>query len=243
MKTLTKFIYAAFALFALACFAISPTAQAVTPAPDGGYPGANTAEGDFSLNNLTSGLGNTALGYGALLLITTGNYNTATGAGALNLNTGIQNTATGYNALQANTTGNNSTAVGYIALSHNNGLGGNTAVGALALTNNTSGYENVATGFGALSSNTTAFGISLPESMHSVSILPARSTRLLAMRRWLAIQLAVSILHWAGAQVMALQRAITILISAIRALLVNRARFVWAISHNKPMPISLAFKV
>jgi len=29
----------------LACFALSPRAQAVTPAPDGGYPGFNTAEG------------------------------------------------------------------------------------------------------------------------------------------------------------------------------------------------------
>ena len=39
----------------LAWFAFSPKARAVTPAPDGGYPGNNTAEGDFALNSLTSG--------------------------------------------------------------------------------------------------------------------------------------------------------------------------------------------
>ena len=33
--------------FGLACFGLSPAARAVTPAPDGGYPGENTAEGDF----------------------------------------------------------------------------------------------------------------------------------------------------------------------------------------------------
>src|SRR5437660_8438081 len=31
---------------ALACFALSPTVRAVTPAPDGGYPSGNTAEGE-----------------------------------------------------------------------------------------------------------------------------------------------------------------------------------------------------
>ena len=47
---------------ALACFAISPMAQAVVPAPDGGYPGGNTAEGQNSLLSLTSGTYNTAVG-------------------------------------------------------------------------------------------------------------------------------------------------------------------------------------
>ena len=54
MKTITKFIYPAFAVFAIACFALSPTAQAVTPAPDGGYPNENTAEGDDALFSLTT---------------------------------------------------------------------------------------------------------------------------------------------------------------------------------------------
>ena len=32
-----------------ACFALSPRAQAVSPAPDGGYPNFNTAEGTKAL--------------------------------------------------------------------------------------------------------------------------------------------------------------------------------------------------
>ena len=51
---------------ALICL-LAPMAQAVTPAPDGGYPGQNTAEGDNALLNLTSGIFNTAVGFQALL--------------------------------------------------------------------------------------------------------------------------------------------------------------------------------
>lgn len=36
--------------------------MAVVPAPDGGYPGFNTAEGQSALLNLTGGVGNTAIG-------------------------------------------------------------------------------------------------------------------------------------------------------------------------------------
>src|SRR4029450_12786756 len=68
---------------ALAWFALSPPAQAVTPPPDGGYPGFNTAEGDFALNSLTTGGHNTATGFSALFSVTTGSNNTATGANAL----------------------------------------------------------------------------------------------------------------------------------------------------------------
>ena len=35
------------------CFALNPKAHAVTPPPDGGYPGGNTAEGFQSLQSLT----------------------------------------------------------------------------------------------------------------------------------------------------------------------------------------------
>src|SRR6266853_2662048 len=89
----------------LACFALSPAPNAfgVSPAPDGGYSGNNTAEGTSALFSLTSGVSNTAVGYQALYHNTTGNYNTAEGFNALFVNTtGAQNTATGYNALTSN---------------------------------------------------------------------------------------------------------------------------------------------
>ena len=41
--------------FLLVCFALVQNAQAVSPAPDGGYPGGNTAEGQNALLSLTSG--------------------------------------------------------------------------------------------------------------------------------------------------------------------------------------------
>src|SRR5438094_9136686 len=64
---------------ALACFAFSPAARAVLPAPDGGYPNFNTAEGDNALSFLTTGENNTAIGFRALYVNTTGSYNTAPG--------------------------------------------------------------------------------------------------------------------------------------------------------------------
>src|ERR1700730_14281007 len=59
---------------ALTCFGLGPAPKAfgVTPAPDGGYPGGNTAEGDNALQNLTTGTYNTAAGLQALYSNTTG---------------------------------------------------------------------------------------------------------------------------------------------------------------------------
>jgi hypothetical protein len=51
---------------AFAFVTLSPTARAVTPAPDGGYPNQNTAEGEDALFNLTTGIDNTAIGFHAL---------------------------------------------------------------------------------------------------------------------------------------------------------------------------------
>jgi hypothetical protein len=65
---------------ALVCFGLSPASKAVNPPPDGGYPGANTTEGNNALLNLTGGTFNTALGFNALLSDTTGSQNTATGS-------------------------------------------------------------------------------------------------------------------------------------------------------------------
>ena len=133
-----------------------PIAQAVSPAPDGGYTGNNTAEGTSALFSLTSGVDNTALGFQALFHANTGRYNTATGFRALFSNTsGQQNTATGLSALLSNTTGNYNTATGVNALYRNTTGGFNTATGRNALFNNTTGANNTANGAQALYSNTT----------------------------------------------------------------------------------------
>jgi hypothetical protein len=140
----------------LASFALLPTAWAVLPAPEGGYPGANTAEGTDALLGNTTGVGNTALGFEALLSNAAGNFNTATGVGALFTNSADRNTATGAGALFTNNGGSRNTADGVLALVNNTGGSDNTAVGDSALFSNTEGHENTALGQGALSSNTTA---------------------------------------------------------------------------------------
>ena len=93
-------------VFLVACFTLSPTAQAQLPPPppDGGYPNDNTAEGTNALFNVTIGTDNTATGATALFSNTTANNNTATGVAALESNTtGSDNTATGAFALRFNT--------------------------------------------------------------------------------------------------------------------------------------------
>ena len=157
---------------ALACFAVSPAAEAVSPPPDGGYPGGNTAEGQNALFGLTTGGFNTAVGFFALDNNITGSFNTALGAGTLFANTvgsntavgagallsntiGFGNTANGAFALVSNTTGLTNVANGYQALFSNTTGGKNTAIGTGALFSNTIGGENTATGLGALAANTT----------------------------------------------------------------------------------------
>jgi hypothetical protein len=161
----------------LACFALLPRAQAVTPellpapAPDGFYTGFNTAEGLNALFNVNTTVGqfNTALGFAALKLDTTGAHNTAIGAQALLNNNGSFNTAVGENALVHNTTGSMNMALGQGALATNktgnfntamgfqalnaNTVDDNTAVGGGALATNSTGGENTATGASALNSN------------------------------------------------------------------------------------------
>jgi trimeric autotransporter adhesin len=142
----------------LACFTVCPVPKAfgVTPAPDGGYAGDNTAEGDFALQSLTSGATNTAVGHAALYSNTTGSGNTVTGYQALFNNiSGEGNTAVGFEALY-NNTANDNTATGIYALTNNTIGSSNTATGAAALTNNKTGNGNTATGFDALLSNTAS---------------------------------------------------------------------------------------
>jgi hypothetical protein len=157
MKTITKFIYPAFATIAFVCFALSPTAQAqLSPTPDGAYLGANTAEGGAgALFSLTSGTNNTALGSSALFSLTTGDQNTAVGAQALKNNRADQITAVGFQALVNNTTGVDNTATGWRALFRNTIGVENAAIGNQALYNNTTGFDNTAAGFQALFRNTT----------------------------------------------------------------------------------------
>ena len=138
----------------LACFALRQSAHAVVPSPDGGYPGANTAEGTDALLSLTTGQNNTAVGINSLSSITTGGRNTAIGAGALRFNNGGENTAVGFQALFNNTTGISNTANGYQALFSNKEGFFNTANGAFALANNRIADNNTATGYGALYRNT-----------------------------------------------------------------------------------------
>ena len=139
---------------ALICFALSPTTQAVVPAPDGGYPGGNTAEGQNALFSLTTGGYNTANGWNSLHTLSSGSFNTGIGAATLFANTGDRNTATGGAALFANTTGTQNTATGVQALFSNTTGGYNTANGYLALYSNTTGIDNTASGIVALYSNT-----------------------------------------------------------------------------------------
>ncbi len=141
----------------IVCFALLPRAQAVVPAPDGGYPGGNTAEGTNALFSLTSGVWNTALGFEALNNDVAGKLNTATGFRALFSDTsGSNTTAAGVYALYGNTTGGFNTAIGTNALSNNTSGSSNTANGDHALFNNITGIGNTALGANAGSNITTA---------------------------------------------------------------------------------------
>ena len=142
-------------LVALTSFGLlSPKAFGVVPAPDGGYPGGNTAEGQSALLSLTTGTYNTADGIFSLLSLTDGIFNTAVGAGTLLANTADQNTAVGAGALLSNTIGEENTANGTFALFSNTEGNQNTAVGVNALFSNPEGAFNTATGHSALFSNT-----------------------------------------------------------------------------------------
>ena len=137
----------------LACFGHLPKAEAVVPAPDGGYPGGNTAEGQAALLNLTTGGFNTAVGLLSLRSLTEGSFNTGIGAGTLIASMGSENTATGAGALLSNTIGNYNTANGAFALFSNTQGFAQTAIGDRALFSNTTGDFNTAVGYQALNRN------------------------------------------------------------------------------------------
>jgi len=136
-------------ILALGCFALSPKTQALSPTPDGCYPGLTTAEGCNALSHLTSGAANTGLGWYALFGTSTGSSNTGVGAGALVLNNSDSNTAVGTAALLLNTAGTGNSALGTAALVNNDNGNNNTAVGSFALQNNINGSNIIAVGANA----------------------------------------------------------------------------------------------
>src|SRR5438128_3170958 len=88
--------WAALIIFVLASSASLPVARgALDPAPDGGYPGYNTAEGDGALFNLANGASS----------------NTAVGFSALYSNGGENKTAVGLQALTSNKPGIDKTSL------------------------------------------------------------------------------------------------------------------------------------
>jgi hypothetical protein len=98
----------------IVCFGFLPSAQAVFPAPDGGYTGANTAEGTSALFSLTTGTGDTALGFQALYFNAFPIENTAIGNGALRNNKfGCFNTGTGSQSLYNNINAGGSSSDGW----------------------------------------------------------------------------------------------------------------------------------
>ena len=151
LRSQTALILIAFALMA---FVLAQRTQAVSPPPDGGYPGGNTAEGQAALFNLTSGTFNTAVGLLSLNSLKEGKFNTALGAGTLLFNVADENTAAGAAALLNNTVGNFNTANGAFALFLNTEGTLNTGIGDRALFSNTIGSDNTANGATALFSNT-----------------------------------------------------------------------------------------
>jgi uncharacterized coiled-coil protein SlyX len=145
----------------LVCFAFAPQTQALSPAPDGGYPGFTTAEGQQALQLSTTGIANTGLGWRALFSVDGASFNTGVGAGALVLDRGDANTAVGTAAILLNRFGSRNTAVGAAALLNTDGdeagMGSfNGAYGAFSLNANTTGFSNNAMGDSALFQNTTA---------------------------------------------------------------------------------------
>ena len=146
----------------LGCFGLSPTARAIDPPPDGGYPNFNTAEGEDALFSLTTGDNNTAVGFDALFSDSTGGRNTAVGSNALQHNTkGVANTAIGLDAMKSNSTGKANVAVGVDALIDNTAGFRNNAFGTESL-KKTTGSDNIGLGYEAGMNVTTGrFTISI----------------------------------------------------------------------------------
>jgi hypothetical protein len=139
------------------------TVYGLTVGRGAGAVSTNTAVGNVTLGNNTSGSGVTSVGYASLFSNTTGANNTSVGASTLQGNTtGSYNTAIGHTALQANTTASNNTAVGYQSLYANSTGTNNVAIGNQTLLNftasNTTAIGNVALAALTTGTGNTAVG-------------------------------------------------------------------------------------
>lgn len=141
--------------------------MSLIPAPDGGYPNGNTAEGTGSLDSLSTGLNNTALGELSLNKLEGGRDNTAVGRQSLgNLVSGQDNVGIGRDSIQQLQDGSENTAIGGSNLLNavNNVLG-NIAIG-FGAGRNISGNFNIDIGNEGISgeSNTIRIGNSVRHS-------------------------------------------------------------------------------
>ena len=154
MKTMARLLPILLTLLSLPLAAHK--SQALSPPPDGGYPGNNTAEGQNALLSLTTGVNNTAVGWFSIKSNRNGQLNTAVGAGTLfSMVHASRNTAVGGAALFSDINGEDNTAVGALALWSNTTGNLNTAIGDNALVSNTVGFQNTAVGGWALVNNIT----------------------------------------------------------------------------------------
>src|SRR5947208_8808363 len=102
MKITTSLVLA---VLYLVCVGPLAKVEAVSPPPDGDYPGGNTAEGRDALFSLTIGSYNTALGWNSLASDREGKFNAAVVAGTLVFNVADNNKATGAGPVLNHNTG------------------------------------------------------------------------------------------------------------------------------------------
>jgi hypothetical protein len=138
----------------LVSFALCQQVQSATDTPDPGpLPLSNTADGELSLQSITSGIYDTAIGFWSERFTTTARFCTGVGAGTLFVNNADENTGVGAGTLLSNTTGLNNTGCGTFALFTNSTGEFNNAVGANAMLFSTDGDSNNALGESALFNN------------------------------------------------------------------------------------------
>ena len=114
----------------------------------------NTAVGNLSMSDNTTGFFNAALGSYSMSLNTTGLHNTALGYAAMYTNTGGQkNTAVGYASLYKNSTGLGNAALGNQSLFNCTTARWNSALGHTSLENTTTGWYNTGVGYDAGEAN------------------------------------------------------------------------------------------